>query len=95
MSWYEMHRCVYDFIRSNEGDVGQRQSFDVDRYDLTDQERAAFDTKDIAAFYTLGLHCVLLNRYAREVGTSLAEYRALLQPLGVDDGKVGRWQTSS
>lgn len=92
MSWYEMHRCVYDYVRSNEGDAAQRRSFDIGRYDLTPDERAAFEGSDLAAFYELGLHRVLLNRYAREVGYSRDDYRVILEPLLVDDGRRGRWQ---
>lgn len=92
MSWYEMHRCVYDFVRSNEGDSAQRRPFDISRYDLSAAERAAFDQHDIAAFYSLGLHSVLLNRYCREVGYSRDDYRAILQPFLVADDRTGRWQ---
>jgi hypothetical protein len=93
MSWYEMHRCVYDFVRSGEGDEGQRRAFDIDRYDLTGPERAAVQGQDIRALYELGLHSVLLNRYCRAVGYSRDDYRAILQPLAVEPTKAGRWQS--
>ena len=63
MSWYQMHRCVYDWVRAgevNSADGGDgRAGFDVASYELTDDERKAFDNQDIAAFYQLGLHEVL------------------------------------
>ena len=43
MTWYDMHRCVYDFIRANE--TGAPESFEVDRYDLSADEREAFAQK--------------------------------------------------
>ena len=58
MSWYQMHRCVYDWVRAgevNSADGGDgRAGFDVARYELTDEERKAFDNQDIAAFYNAG-----------------------------------------
>jgi hypothetical protein len=92
LSWYDMHRCVYDFVRSGEGDVAQRTSFDIDRYALTAHERAAVETQDIRALYELGLHSVLLNRYCRAVGYSRDAYRDILQPLAVEPTRTGRWQ---
>jgi len=71
MSWYQMHRAVYDWVRVGEvnsdgaGDADPRASFDVSVYELTPEERKAFDNQDIAAFYELGLHEVLINRCAR------------------------------
>ncbi len=91
MTWYDMHRCVYDFIRANE--TGQPETFNPDRYDLSVEERAAFDKRDVAAFYQLGLHGVLLNRYCREVGYSRDDYRAILQPYAVAEEGRGRWQS--
>ncbi len=91
MTWYDMHRCVYDFIRANER--GRVDLFDVSTYDLTPAERAAFDQRDVAAFYELGLHGVLLNRYCRQVGYSRDAYREILQPFAVAEDRRGRWQS--
>ena len=91
MTWYEMHRCVYDFIRSSE--QGRPGSFDATEYDLTTEERAALERRDVGAFYGLGLHGVLLNRYCREIGYSRDDYRAILEPFGVVEERRGRWQS--
>lgn len=91
MTWYDMHRCVYDYVRANE--QGRPEAFNVSRYDLSDEERAAFDDRDVAAFYRLGLHGVLLNRYCREIGYSRDDYRAILQPFAVVEERRGRWQS--
>ena len=70
-----------------------RDSFDPARYQLTDDERRAFDDRDVAAFHQLGLHGVLLNRYCRQVGYSRDDYRAMLQPFAVTESRRGRWQS--
>jgi hypothetical protein len=93
MTWYDMHVCVYDYIRANE--QGHPESFDASGYDLTAAERAAFDDRDVAAFYQLGLHGVLLNRYCRQIGYTLDGYREVLQPFAQEEERRGRWQTSS
>jgi hypothetical protein len=97
MSWYQMHRLVYDWVRAgevNSGDGGDgRAGFDISGYELTDDERKAFENRDIAAFYNLGLHAVLLNRYARAAGFARDDYRKVLQDYAKPDERRGRWQT--
>ncbi len=96
MSWYQLHRCVYDWVRAGEvssTDAGDgRAGFDVGKYELTDEERKAFENRDIAALYKLGLHEVLINRYARAAGFARDEYRKILEPLGGKEERKGRWQ---
>jgi hypothetical protein len=95
MSLYQLHRCVYDWIRAGEVTSeagGGRESFDASRYELTDEERKAFDNRDVAAFYQLGLHPVLINRYARAAGYARDEYRKILEPFDQREGRKGRWQ---
>ena len=97
MSLYQLHRCVYDWVRAGEvnsadGGAG-REDFDASVYESTDEERRAFDDKDVAAFYQLGLHQVLLNRFARAAGFARDDYRKLLEPFATTDGRKGRWQT--
>jgi hypothetical protein len=96
MSWYQMHRCVYDWVRAGEVNSGNggdgRAGFDLSAYELTDEERAAFENRDIGAFYQLGLHEVLINRYARAAGYARDDYRKILEPLGGKEERKGRWQ---
>jgi hypothetical protein len=98
VSLYQLHRCVYDWVRAGEvggGDAaaaGGRASFDAGRYDLTDDERKAFESKDVAGLYQLGLHAVLLNRFCRAAGYSRDDYRKLLEPFGAAEERKGRWQ---
>jgi hypothetical protein len=96
MSWYQMHRCVYDWVRAgevNSGDGGDgRAGFDDSAYELTDDERKAFENRDIAALYNLGLHEVLINRFARAAGFARDDYRKILEPFGQKEERKGRWQ---
>ena len=95
MSEYQLNRCVYDWVRAGEvnsvaGDG--RAGFDDTAYELTDDERAAFEARDIAGLYRLGLHQVLVNRFARAAGCARDDYRKLLEPLGRPEERKGRWQ---
>ena len=96
MSWYQMHRAVYDWVRAgevNSGDAGAgREGFDASSYELTAEERKAFDDRDVAAFYQLGLHEVLINRFARAAGFARDDYRKLLEPYAKPEERKGRWQ---
>jgi hypothetical protein len=91
---YQLHRCVYDFVRAGSaGSVGSGggDSFDAGRYELTDEERRAFEARDVAALYGLGLHPVLLNGFCRAVGYGRDDYRKLLQPFAQPEQRRGRW----
>jgi len=96
MSLYQLHRCVYDWVRagevSDQASGGGRESFDASRYDLTEAEKKAFETKDVAALYHLGLHAVLLNRFCRAAGFARDEYRKILEPFAKPEERRGRWQ---
>ena len=97
MSLYQLNRAVYDWIRAGEVNSGPaatdaRATFDMSGYELTDDERKAFDGKDIAALYQLGLHEVLVNRFARAAGYGRDDYRKLLEPFGQKEERKGRWQ---
>ena len=96
MSLFQLNRCVYDWIRAGEVNSGEsadgRAIFDASGYELTDDERKAFDGKDIAALYQLGVHEVLVNRFARAAGFGRDDYRKLLEPFGEKEERKGRWQ---
>ena len=96
MTLYQLHRCVYDWVRAGEvgGDAAatDRASFDATRYELSEEERTAFESKDVAALYRLGLHPVLLNRFCRAAGYSRDDYRKLLEPFAAPEERKGRWQ---
>jgi hypothetical protein len=96
MSLYQLQRCVYDWVRAgevNSADEGDgRLGFSTAGYELTDEERKVFETKDVAGMYQLGLHQVLLNRFCRAAGFARDEYRKILEPFGTTDERKGRWQ---
>jgi len=96
MSLFQLNRVTYDWIRAGEVNSGSaedgRAMFDASRYELTEDERKAFDSKDIAALYQLGLHEVLVNRFARAAGYGRDDYRKLLEPFGEKEERKGRWQ---
>ena len=96
MSLYQLQRCVYDWVRAGEVNSAAagdgRASFDVSAYELTDDEKKAFETRDVAALYQLGLHEVLLNRFCRAAGFARDDYRKLLEPFAKPQERRGRWQ---
>jgi len=91
MSLYQLHRCVFDFLRAGEVSSGTTPDFDVSSYDLTDEERKAFESKDIAALYQMGFHPVLLNGYCRAIGYERSDYRAILASQTLPVTRTGRW----
>jgi hypothetical protein len=95
MSFYQLHRCVYDWVRAgevNSESADGRLDFDDSQYELTDEERKAFESRDVAALYQLGLHEVLLNRFCRAAGFARDDYRKILEPFGGTEERKGRWQ---
>ena len=92
MSLYQLHRCVWDQIRAGEVSSGTGHSFDANRYELGEEERKAFDGRDVAALYALGLHPVLLNAFCRASGYSRNDYRQVLQQFAAPEGRTARWQ---
>jgi hypothetical protein len=96
MSLYQLHRCVYDWVRAGEvnsaAGVDGRIGFDDGAYELTVDERKAFADRDVAALYQLGLHQVLLNRFCRAAGYGRDDYRKILEPFGAKEERRGRWQ---
>ena len=91
MSLYQLHRCIFDFLRAGEVSNGAAPNFNVSSYDLTDEERKVFESKDIAALYRMGLHPVLLNGYCRAIGYERSDYRAILASQALPETKTGRW----
>jgi hypothetical protein len=93
VSLYQLHRCVWDYLRV--GAVSSNNSghrFEVGRYDLSEVERVAFEGRDPAGLFRLGLHPVLLNAFCRAVGFARDDYRKVLEPLAVPEGRTGRWR---
>jgi hypothetical protein len=92
MSLYQLHRCVFDYLRASEVSSGAAApDFDVSSYDLTDEERKSFESKDIAALYQMGLHPVLLNGFCRAIGYERSDYRAILASQAIPETRTARW----
>jgi hypothetical protein len=53
----------------------------LDGLDLTDDERAALASGDLAGLYRMGAHPLLLAPYARLMGIARPRYVELLSPL--------------
>lgn len=81
MSLYQLHRCVWDGLRAAEVSSGRQARFDPDDYELTPDEREAYERRDVARLYQLGLHPVLLNGFCRAAGLTREQYRDVLRPL--------------
>jgi hypothetical protein len=93
MSLYQLHRCVWDELRAEQRRAGTGPTFDPRRYDLTDDERRAYESVDIARLYGLGLHPILLEAYARRRGHTRRAHREALQVFAVPERRRARWQT--
>jgi len=83
---------VWDFVRAGQVSSGNAAAFDPGHYDLTAEEREAFESRDVAGLYRLGLHPVLLNGFARASGYGRDDYRKLLAPFAAKEERTARWQ---
>jgi hypothetical protein len=92
MSLYQLHRAIWDQLHAAETSTYPGRSFDARRYDLTSDERAAFDDRNIASLYRLGLHPLLLNAFCRATGVSSQACREQLQVFAVPETRTARWQ---
>jgi hypothetical protein len=93
VSLYQLHRCVWDSVRAaSVGSSNANNHFDSGRYDLTDEERKAYEDRDLATLYRLGLHPVLLNGFARASGFTRDGYREVLAVFATGEERKGRWQ---
>jgi hypothetical protein len=94
MSLYQVQQCLFDYLRAMEGaPPGPKPDISTDGYDLTDQERQALVTGDVGAFYTMGVHPVMINGYCRAMGYKRADYRPLLAGVASEPRRT-RWQSS-
>jgi hypothetical protein len=96
VSVYQLNRAIYNWIRAGEVNSSAqgdgRVDFDVSEYELNAQERRAFDERDVGALYHLGLHEVLVNRFARAAGYQRDAYRKILESYAKPEERLGRWQ---
>ncbi|HKG49379.1 MAG TPA: hypothetical protein VKB14_02980 [Actinomycetales bacterium] len=92
VSLYQLQRCVWDSIRAGQVSGSTKRAFDVDSYDLTEDEKQAVEQADIGRLYQIGLHPVLLNGFCRASGFSRNEYRDILEAFAEPEERKARWQ---
>jgi hypothetical protein len=88
VSLYQLHRCVFDAVRARESATDRQ--FDDSDYDLSVEERRAFQDGDLRALYRIGLHPLLLNAYGRSIGYGPDACRHALAHLPRDRRRA-RW----
>jgi hypothetical protein len=94
MSLYQVQQCLFDYLRAMEdAPPGPKPDISTGGYDLTDAERTALVAGDVAAFYAMGVHPVMINGYCRAMGYKRADYRPLLAGVAAQPRRT-RWQTS-
>jgi hypothetical protein len=94
VSLYQVQQCLFDYLRAMEAaPSGTRPEINLDGYEFTDDERKALSTGDVGAFYTMGVHPVLINGYCRAMGYKRADYRPLLAGAAPAPRRT-RWQRS-
>jgi hypothetical protein len=84
MSLYATQKFLFEINRSPDvqqayGAAGARRGALLDRYDLTDEERAAIDDGDIGKLYVLGCNGQLLMHFAPLLGMPWADYIAAMR----------------
>jgi hypothetical protein len=93
MSLYEVQQCLFDYLRAMENaPPGERPDIVTDGYDLTEGERTVLTQGDVGAFYTMGVHPVIINGYCRAMGYKRADYRPLLAGVAPERRRT-RWQS--
>ena len=81
MSLYQMQKFLFDINR----DPGAQRKFRadppqlLDSYDLTAEERAAIENRDIGLIYVLGANGQLLMHFAAFLGMPWADYIAAMR----------------
>ena len=94
MSLYQVQQCLFDYLRAMENaPAGARPAIRTSGYELTESEEIALTSGDVGAFYTMGVHPVMINGYCRAMGYKRADYRPLLAGVAVEPRRT-RWQSS-
>ncbi len=80
MTLYQLHKAIYTFLNAPEGERGELDGPALrERFELSDDEAAAFIATDIVGLTRLGVHPVLLNSYSRGRQMPRDAYRAALR----------------
>ena len=93
MSLYEVQQCLFDYLRALEdAPPGSKPDIATAGYELAEAERTALTNGDVGAFYTMGVHPVIINGYCRAMGYKRADYRPLLAGAAPEPRRT-RWQS--
>lgn len=80
MSLYQLHKAIYTYLNLPESERAALDGPALEgRFELTEEEAAAFRGTDIVALTRLGVHPVLLNSYVRGRQIPRDAYRAALR----------------
>ena len=81
MSLYHMQKFLFEINRDRELQAAFRKdpAQELDRYELTAEERAAVAAGDIGLIYVLGANGQLLMHYAAFLGMPWADYIAAMR----------------
>jgi hypothetical protein len=99
LSIYQVQKCLFDYLRAREH-APRDQRPDISTiaaqgYDMDDEERKAVEALDLGKLYAMGVHPVIINGLARNMGYRKADYRPLLAASMPPERKVKpRWQKS-
>lgn len=99
MTQYALQKCIFDHLRRLEDPNDDRQpdDFVTEGYALDDEELAALQKGDVAAFHDLNVHPVLINGYCRANGWKRADYKQLFRADQIEAAEKTegvRWQKS-
>ena len=100
MTNYDTQRVLFDYLRAREhAPPGEKPDIKAvvkaKEYDLTDQELTAVEALDLGTLYAVGVHPVIINGLARNMGYRKADYRPLLAGSMPPERKVKpRWLKS-
>ena len=100
MTVYFAQKALFDYLRAREHAPRDQRPEIADvvargDYDLDDTERKAVEALDLGTLYAIGVHPVLINGLARNMGYLKADYRPLLAGSMPPERKVKpRWLTS-
>lgn len=96
MSTYAVQQAIFDHLRALEvaSPDGDPRVVEEPAHALTVDEARALRDGDVAAFYRMGVHPVLINAWCRANGWKGPSYRVLFPKEETESARRGRWQRS-
>lgn len=98
MSAYLVQKTMFAYLRAREhAPRGEKPEIATiaKEFELDDEERKAVEDLDLGKLYAIGVHPVIINGLARNMGYRKADYRPLLAGSMPPERKVKpRWLKS-